>query len=241
MSLNGVNLDWANWALAMRWEQLLFMHWPLPSNELQPLLPPGVRVDTFGGRAWVGVVPFTMSRVRLRWTPSVPGVSHFPELNVRTYVTVRGVPGVWFFSLEAANPLAVRVARVGFHLPYFTARMRASQRRGEVQFESRRTHRGAAPAAFAARYRRLAGPLEVDPALTHFLTERYALYSVSAERRLYRAEISHKPWPLEPAEVSFARSPDEMTRPLGLRLPETPPLLHYAERLEVVAGLPYRV
>lgn len=225
----------------MRWEQLLFMHWALPPRVLRPLLPPGVTLDTFGGHAWLGIVPFVMSRVRLRGTPSLPGVSSFPELNVRTYVTVGGVPGVWFFSLEAASPLAVRVARAGFHLPYFTARMRALERQGEVQFESRRTHRGAAPATFAARYRRLAGPLATAPALTDFLTERYHLYSVDARRRLYRADIDHPRWPLEPAEVHFMRSPDEMTRPLGLQLPETPPLLHYAERLGVVASLPYRV
>lgn len=229
------------WALAMPWEQLLFMHWPLPPEVLRPLLPPGITLDTFGGHAWLGIVPFVMSRVRLRGTPSLPGVSSFPELNVRTYVTVRGVPGVWFFSLKAASPLAVGVARAGFHLPYFTTRMRALERREEVEFESRRTHRGVAPATFAARYCQLAGPLATYPVLTYFLTERYHLYSIDARRRVYRAEINHKPWPLEPAEVHFMRSPDEMTRPLGVRLPETPPLLHYAARLEVVAGLPYRV
>lgn len=225
----------------MRWEKLLFAHWPLPPAALEPLLPPGVKLDTFAGEAWLGVVPFLMRDVRPRFLPSLPGVSRFPELNVRTYVTVNGVPGVWFFSLEAANPVAVRLARAGFHLPYFNARMHVAVNREEVRFQSLRTHRRAASAMFGARYRPLPGNLTAEPALTHFLTERYRLYSADLRGNLYRADIRHRRWSLEPAEVRFAVSPVEMTWQLGLRLPEMPPLLHYAERLEVVAGLPYRV
>lgn len=232
------------WALAMTWQHLLFMHWPLPPAALQPHLPTGAKLDTFAGEAWLGIVPFQMTRVHPRFMPSVPALSAFPELNVRTYVTVNGVPGVWFFSLEAANPVAVRLARRGFHLPYFDARMRVSKNRGEVHFSSCRTHPGASPATFGARYRPLVSTWrkpEHDPGLTHFLTERYGLYSADPDGRLYRAEIRHRRWPLRPAEVSFAREPAEMTRQLGVRLPAVAPLLHYSERLEVVAGLPYRV
>jgi len=229
------------WVLSMRWEKLLFLHWPLPPAALRPLLPVGVDLETFGGEAWLGVVPFVMRDVRPRFLPSVPGVSGFPELNVRTYVTVRGVPGVWFFSLEAASPVAVRLARAGFHLPYLDARMRVSVGGGEVRFQSRRTHRRAAPASFRGRYRPLPGTPAVDPALTHFLTERYRLYSADTRGRLYRADIHHRSWPLQRAEVELNTSPDEMTRQLGLRLPAAPPLIHYAERLSVRAGWPYRV
>ena len=229
------------WMLAMRWEKLLFLHWPLPPSALTPLLPPGVKLETFGGDAWLGIVPFVMRGVRPRFFPRVPGVSGFPELNVRTYVTVRGVPGVWFFSLEAASPVAVRLARAGFHLPYFNARMRAEVDRGEVRFQSWRTHRRAAPASFRGRYRPLPGALSVNADLTRFLTERYCLYSADTGGRLYRADIRHGPWPLQRAEVELNTSPDEMTRQLGLRLPAAPPLSHYAERLSVTAGIPYRL
>ncbi len=225
----------------MRWTKLLFMHWPFPTSLLAPLLPPGAEPDTFASRAWLGIVPFLMRGVHPGGLPSVPGLSAFPELNVRTYVTVNGVPGVWFFSLEAANPVAVRLARAGFYLPYFDARMRARTREGEVVFRSARTHRNAPPAVFSARYRPRPGVPPEDAALLHFLTERYSLYSADAKGRLYRADIRHRTWPLARAEVSLELPPSEMTRHLGLDLPDIPPLLHYAESLQVTAGLPYRV
>ena len=227
--------------LSMHWEKLLFMHWPLPVEVLRPLLPAGLNVDTFEGDAWLGLVPFLMRDVHPGGLPSVPGLSAFPELNVRTYVTVNGVPGVWFFSLEAANPVAVRLARSGFHLPYFDARMRTRTRGDTIFFKSTRTHRHAPPATFAASYRPLSAAPTEPPALIHFLTARYSLYSADANGRLYRADIRHRTWPLQRAEVEFRRSPDEMMSQLGLKLPDAPPLLHYAEHLEVKAGLPYRV
>ncbi len=226
--------------LSMRWDKLLFMHWPLPPSALEPLLPPGAAVDTFGGEAWLGLVPFLMRDVHPGGLPPVPGLSAFPELNVRTYVTVGGVPGVWFFSLEAANPIAVRLARTGFHLPYFDAKMRTRTHRGEVMFNSTRTHHNAPSAVFSARYRPLPDAPTEDAALLHFLTARYSLYSADAKGRLYRADIRHQTWPLMRAEVYFESSPDKMTFQLGLKLPDIPPLLHYAESLKVRAGLPYR-
>lgn len=227
--------------LSMCWEKLLFLHWPLPPAALAPLLPPGVTLETFRGAAWLGIVPFVMRDVHPRFLPSLPGISRFPELNVRTYVTVNGVPGVWFFSLEAASPIAVRFARAGFHLPYFDARMRAHVNRGEVRFQSRRTHHRAAPASFSARYRPVPGLLCADAELTHFLTARYCLYSADKKGRLYRANIFHAPWRLEGADVELLGSPGAMTYQLGLNLPALPPLVHYAERTDVRAGLPYRV
>jgi uncharacterized protein YqjF (DUF2071 family) len=221
----------------MTWHDLLFMHWPVPASALRPLIPRGLELDTFSGCAWLGVVPFNMRGVRPRGLPSVPPLSHFPELNVRTYVTAKGVPGVWFFSLDAANPVAVRLARASFHLPYFDAKMACRRRGDEVRYESVRTHRGAPPAAFRGRYRPLPGTVG-DAALTRFLTERYCLYSAGAKGQVWRGDVHHLPWPLRPAEVELETHPDEMTRQLGLALPDTPPLLHFSARLEVLAWLP---
>ena len=227
--------------LSMRWEKLLFMHWPLPVGVLEPLLPAGIKLDTFDGEAWLGLVPFLMRGVHPGGLPSVPGLSAFPELNVRTYVTVNGVPGVWFFSLEAANPIAVRLARSGFHLPYFDAGMRTQLRGETLHFASERTHRNAPSATFGAHYRPLQDAPTEPAALVHFLTARYGLYSADEKGRLYRADIYHPTWPLQRAEVGFERSPNEMMTQLGLELPDAQPLLHYAEGLKVKAGLPYRV
>lgn len=229
------------WAMRMNWENLLFAHWPAPAAALRPLVPRALKLDTFDGSAWLGVVPFRMSGVRLRGLPAVLGTSAFPELNVRTYVTAEGKPGVWFFSLDAASRIAVRAARPWFHLPYFDARMESGTNGEEVAYSSRRIHRGAAPAEFIARYRSTGGDFRsARGSLEHFLTERYCLYSRDSanadDSRLWRGEIHHQQWPLQPAEAEITHN--TMTAPLGLRLPDMPPLLHFARRLDVVAWAP---
>src|SRR5262245_14397007 len=119
-------------AMWMIWHDLLFAHWPIPIDTMRRAVPERLALDTFDGSAWVGVVPFRMSGVRPRFVPSMPWLSAFPELNVRTYVTAGGKPGVYFFSLEAANPVAVRAARTFFHLPYFDARMSLQETPGWI-------------------------------------------------------------------------------------------------------------
>lgn len=213
------------------------MHWPLPAEALRPLIPPTLELETFGGSAWLGVVPFEMSRVYPRFTFNVPGLSRFPELNLRTYVRAGDKSGVWFFSLDAANPVAVRLARAGFNLPYFDAEMGCAELENTVYYQSKRTHRGEPPANFVASYRG-AGDLEPSRAgtLEHFLTERYCLYSADAKGKVYRGEIHHHPWSLERAEAEV--QVNQMTAQIGVTLPDAPPLLHFSERLEVVAWLP---
>src|SRR6266508_3536850 len=111
------------WIMRMQWHDLLFMHWPVNRDALRRYIPPRLEIDTFDGSAWIGVVPFRMSGVVPRLLPPVPYLSAFPELNVRTYVSAEGKPGVWFFSLDAGNPIAVEAARDVFHLPYYNAQM----------------------------------------------------------------------------------------------------------------------
>src|SRR6185312_4553706 len=124
------------WIMRMEWHDLLFMHWPLPAALVRPLIPAALRLDTFDGWVWIGVVPFTMRGVRPRLAPAVPRLSAFCELNVRTYVTAEHRPGVWFFSLDAANPLAVRAARLAFRLPYYDARMDSTRIGDAIRYQS---------------------------------------------------------------------------------------------------------
>jgi uncharacterized protein len=227
------------WVMAQSWHDLLFAHWPVDAAKLRALIPEKLAIDTFEGQAWLAVVPFRMSGVRLRWTPAAPWLSAFPELNVRTYVTRDGKPGVWFFSLDAGNSLAVAIARDWFHLPYFRARMRCSERDGWIEYTSERTHSRAPTAVLKGRYRPVSPSNISRPgSLEHFLTERYCLYSVDGRGRIIRGEIHHPPWPLQRAEAKFDLN--TMASSIELAL-EPPPLLHFAKRQDVLVWQPERV
>ncbi len=228
------------WAISMRWHDLLFMHWPMPEGALRPLIPPALELDSFDGSAWLGVVPFRMTDVRPHFLPAISPLSNFPEINLRTYVTAQGKPGIWFFSLDAHNPVAVRVARATYRLPYFDARMSCRTSSDEVHYESVRTHRRAPEAKFAGRYRPSGEVVRSEPGtLEDFLTERYCLYAADRSGRVVRGEIHHQIWPLQHAEAEIEVL--NMTGQIGLSLPEVEPVLHFARYLEVVAWLPKRI
>jgi uncharacterized protein len=225
------------WVMAQDWHDLLFAHWIVPVADLRPLVPAGLEIDTFAGAAWIAVIPFRMSAVRLRGTPAVPWLSYFPELNVRTYVVRDGKPGVWFFSLDAANFIAVAIARRWFHLPYFRASMRIEQRDAWIHYRSTRTHRSTEAAAIQAKYRPIGSPQPArSGTLEYFLTERYCLYAADGRGRLIRGEIHHAPWPLQIAEAEFAEN--TMARAAGIALPASKPLLHFSKRQDVVVWPP---
>lgn len=221
------------WTMRMRWLDLLFAHWSVPVERLRPLVPPALELELFDGVAWVGVVPFRMEGVAPRGVPDVPGLSAFPELNLRLYVAHGGKPGVWFLSLDAANPLAVWAARTFFHLPYVRARF-ALERDGDAL--DYRCVRSAAPAGlrFEASYRPVGPPIRAEPgSLEHFLTERYCLYAQAPNGALYRTDIHHAPWPLRAAEATVRVN--ELGDPHGLAFEGPPAQLHHAARLDVVA------
>lgn len=228
------------WIMAQSWHQLLFAHWPVKVEALRRLVPKALAIDTFQGQAWIGVVPFYMTGVRARFTPALPWLSAFPELNVRTYVTAEDKPGVWFFSLDAGNPVAVAVARLTFGLPYFRARMRCEEKDGRVEYRSERMHADAPQATLVARYRPRGEAFEPQPGtLEHFLTERYCLYAAKSRERIYRGEIHHPAWQLQMAEAKFSQN--SMAAAAGVNLPADPPLLHFAQRQDMVAWAPERV
>ena len=217
------------WVMKQSWHDLLFAHWPLPAVILRPLVPPQLELDLRDGQGWVGVVPFRMSGVRARGLPPLPGLSRFPEMNVRTYVTVGGKPGVYFFSLDAANSPAVWTARTIYHLPYSHARMESRERDGVIHYDSRRYY---GHAEFRARYRPIAAAcLRERGSLEHWLTERYCLYTVHGGR-VHCGEIQHQPWPLQDAEAEI--EVNTVAAAAGIALPDAAPLLHFARRLDVL-------
>jgi len=224
------------WSWRQSWRDLLFAHWPIPASQLQPLVPKNLQVQEFDGTSWVGIVPFRVAGVMLRPLPDLPYFSAFPELNLRLYVEAEGRPGVWFLSLDAANAVAVWAARRFFHLPYFHARMSMQVLPERVEYSSFRL---AAPRGtdFEATYGPCGESYSSTPgSLEHWLTERYCLYAQSPKGQLYRADVHHQQWPLQPAHASIERN--DLLEPHGLQTTEPPALLHFSRRLDVVVWSP---
>ncbi|WP_435070246.1 YqjF family protein [Haloplanus sp. C73] len=224
--------------LSMRWDDLLFAHWAVDPDIVAPTLPAGLTVDTRDGDAYLGIVGFRMASIRPRGVPV--GLS-FPELNLRTYVQSERGPGVYFYNLDAADPLGVTVARGLFKLPYYRAEMSVTDReQGGIDFRSRRTHRGAPPAAFDATYCPTGTPTPADPdSLAAFLTERYRFYTESAGGRLYRGEIEHAPWAV--TEATLDTRENTLFAANGFDRPAGEPRVHYSPGSDVTAGLIHRV
>jgi hypothetical protein len=221
------------WVMRQTWHDLLFAHWPLDPAQLRAKVPSAFELDLFDGNAWIGIVPFYMTNVAPRGVPSLPWVSEFPELNVRTYVRAGDRPGVYFFSLDAGNALAVRAARILLNLPYYPASMTLTASGNGVDYRSRRDTQAEFSGRYeptGARFVAAAGSLE------YFLTERYCLYHLNHRGRPYRLDIHHPPWPLQPASAELHRN--TMADVNGLSLPAGRPLLHFAKRQDMVAWAP---
>ena len=218
------------WFMGQTWCNLLFAHWRVEPAALERVIPPQLPLDLRDGSAWIGVTPFTVLGFRLHGTPPVPFVATFPELNVRTYVTVNGKPGIFFHSLDAGSWFAVAGARRTYRLPYFRARASLDHLDGTIRYESRRLN--GPDAEFVAEYRGKGSDPDADEgSLARWLAERYCLYTLDDDGRILRADIHHPPWPLERATATIERN--TMTRPLGIEL-EGEPLLHYGGRQDTV-------
>jgi len=215
-----------------RWDRLLFLHWEVPPEALRPLLPARLDLDTYEGRAFVSITPFTVRGARLRGLPPLPTLSDFHEVNVRTYVHLGGKdPAVWFFSLDAASALAAALARASLRLPYCYARMSRSIDGGRHTYRSSRVV-PPAPAKLSASWNVASGPAPASPGtLEHFLAERYFLFSRALGRKLFRVQVHHPPWPLlrvEGLEIAQTlATADGLPELLGA------PLARYSEGVDV--------
>jgi uncharacterized protein len=215
------------WVVGQTWDDLLFVHYRVPVEELRKHVPGGLEVDEHSGSGWLGVTPFVVTGLRARGLPPVPYVSDFFELNVRTYVTRNDRPGIWFFSLDTSSRLAVEAARRFYRLPYFHAHISLSRAEDRLTYDCSR-HEGK---AFSGTYGPAGAVFEAESgSLEHFFAQRYCFYG-EHEGKIYRAEIHHRPWRLQPAEARI----DLDTMPPGdLRRGDDEPVFHYSERQDVV-------
>jgi uncharacterized protein len=225
--------------MRQKWRDLLFLHWPINPEALRPLIPSQLELDLFEETAYVGLVPFTMTGVRPVGLPAVAGLSSFHETNVRTYVRLPDRdPGVWFFNLEAANSIAVLLARRLFHLPYHYARMfveRESTTRADepatILYAGTRRWPGPLPASYSVRATPV-GLIHPAPAgtLEHFLVERYILFALR-KSRLFKAHVHHTSYPLQSAKLlSFDET---LLAAAGIKRPEIAPMAHFAAGVDV--------
>jgi len=186
------------------WRHLLFVHWRVDPVRLQALLPEGLTIETFDGSAWLGVVPFSMERVRPWWSPPVPGISWFLETNVRTYVRhANGQTGVWFFSLDAYQRLAVAVARTFWHLNYYYSRMSFRQQDSGLHYTGMRPDSSQAGYEITAQISESDVPAEAaSGSLEHFLLERYHLFAERPDGRFLCGQVHHEPYRFQPAKLT---------------------------------------
>jgi uncharacterized protein YqjF (DUF2071 family) len=228
------------WVWRQSWLDVLFAHWPISVETLRPLVPDALTIQEFDGTAWIGVVPFHMQNIAPRFVPALPWISAFPELNVRTYVEMEGKPGVWFFSLDATNPLAVWAARRFFHLSYHRAEMSFQSARDQIEYRYRRLIRNGLSPRFEGNYGPTSSINRAAPgSLDHWLTERYCLYAEAPDGKIYRSEMHHAPWPLQQARAEIEAN--TMTEPLGIALSGPPATLHFGKRVDVILWSPERL
>ena len=213
------------------WGKLLFMHWRVHENSLRPFIPEPLQIDTYGDSAWLAVTPFTMWDIRALppFIPPIPGLSSMHELNVRTYVHLDGVPGVWFFSLDANSSAAVFAARTFFHLPYFNAEMSLEQDGDQITYDLSREDDSTAELHAVWKIGKKL-PQAQPGSREFFLTERYCLYTEN-DGELYRARIHHEPWALQQAELIVFDTDIFVAN--RLPKPSGQPILHYAEEISV--------
>jgi len=219
--------------MGQTWLDLLFAHWRIPEQELRTAVPPTLPIDTYDGSAWLGVTPFRVVGARPRGIPPLPYLSTFLEVNVRTYVTLGGRPGIYFLSLDATKAPAVFGARRAYRLPYFRARARVRSAAGTTRYRTRRVAGDGPSAELDVEYAEAGPPSEPRPgSLEHFLTERYCLYTHDSRGVPLRGEIHHPPWQLRRASGRVHLN--TMASAMSIDLPREAPLLHLAKRQDVL-------
>lgn len=238
------------WLLSQSWNDVLFAHFAMDPPTLRRLVPRELTLDLYDGIAWLTILPFYTSHLRPSGIPPLPGLSYFPQLILRTYVTMENKPGFYYFSVDTSNLSAVWLARIFFRMQYWhsslqisgaTVRARNSADR-EIYFRAKRLHGPKAlegPVKFEVAYAPEGEAARARPrSLDEFLAERYCLYTEN-RGRFYRIEVHHQPWPLLRASVEIREN--TLAAPLGLALPAKPDLCHFSRTVKMLAWAPEKI
>ncbi|MGC4378649.1 DUF2071 domain-containing protein [Fictibacillus sp. Mic-4] len=214
------------WIMTQTWNDVIFAHWPISIDQLKDKVPPQLEIDTFEGRAWIGIVPFHITDFKVRDVFSIPFTDAFPEINLRTYVVYDDKPGVYFFSLDAGHWMAARLARMFTPLAYHFAKIDVTKKDGEISYKSSRQGRNGGNGEFEGLFSPSSTNFQSEKgSLDEWLTERYCLYT-SSGKNMYRIDIHHEKWELQKAEGEILA--ETLTSSHGIILPDEKPLLHYA-------------
>lgn len=218
------------WIMKQTWQDILFAHYPVNRESLEKLVPECLPLDTFDGKSWVTIVPYLTSTMQIRGLPPLPGMNHFAGFNVRTYVTVNGKPGVYFFNLIAENFLAAYGAKIAFKLPYVYRKIRMQKTNETIIFESGK--KADDDTQLLCRYKSISSPKPVEQgSLEEFLVERYCLYTTDTKGNLFRGDILHQPWKLERAQAFIERN--SLHSSMHIEPLSEEPIFHYAKKAVV--------
>ncbi|MGI2327958.1 YqjF family protein [Planococcus sp. YIM B11945] len=217
------------WIMFQQWEDVLFLHWPVPQKLLVPHIPAELELDAYDGCAWISLVLFKAKNTRPRFMPPVPGVRTYLELNVRTYVKCKGKAGVFFFSLDADSLLAVKAATTGDFLPYRYARMCLAKKEETWKFSSQVIHPGTVPESLRLSFQIASPPIEKNR-LDRWLVERYCLWT-KPKNQVFRVDIAHEPWTLQYVKGSIHHN--SMASFILVKLPQEQAIVHYSKSQKV--------
>jgi uncharacterized protein YqjF (DUF2071 family) len=221
------SLPSSQWIMTQVWNDVLFMHWPVARDCIQSLLPRCLELDCYENTPWISFVLYNITNSRLRGFPPIPPFSSLPGLNIRTYVTYKGIPGIYFFSLDAPQLSAVLGAKWTTGLPYRFAKMNYKKEIDTIEFSSSFLgSRG--EENFHVVYNPSSYMYEADPDnLDYWLLERYRMYSIRKEK-LYHMDIHHDQWKVSDVKV------DHLENSMAPYLPQetflTQPNIHYSRR-----------
>lgn len=223
------------WTMTQKWEHLVFAHWPVEPEIMRKFVPDALEIDTFGGKAWIGIISFLMNSFKLKYVP-IPYPFSFPEINIRTYVKANGSPGIFFMTLDAADPWVVHVARRWYHLPYYNAEMSFSRKDGQLLFQSKRKKPAPYPEMFHGEFHPASHFfVPREGTIAHWLTERYVFFTkASRNDHVYWGEVYHEPWTLQTAQGHI--SANTMLQSSNITLAGPPHYLHYSRGVEALIG-----